>query len=68
MARDICRRLAALEARRHVGPPKFEFWVNKGDGYLRNKDGTTMTRDAFDAAFPNAIKIKLDIFDKLIRN
>ncbi len=33
-----------------------------GDGYLRNKDGVTMTRDAFDAAFPNARKVKLNIF------
>jgi hypothetical protein len=61
MARKIQRRLAALEARHHVATPKFEFWVDAGEGYLQKKDGTTMTRAAFDAAFPNARKIKLNI-------
>jgi hypothetical protein len=68
MVRDIPRRLATLEARHHVGPPKFECWVNAGDGYLRNNDGVTMTRDAFDAAFPNARKIKLNIFENSNRD
>jgi hypothetical protein len=68
MVRDIRHRLAALEARHHVGPPKFECWVDAGDGYLRNNDGVTMTREAFDAAFPNARKITLDIFKKSNRD
>lgn len=55
------RRLAGLEANGNIGPPKFEFWVDEGDGYLRKKDGTTMTREAFEAAFPNAIKFKLNL-------
>ena len=63
MARDIRHRLVVLEARHHVGPPKFECWVDAGDEYLRNKDGVTMTRSAFDAAFPDARKIKLNIFN-----
>jgi len=56
------RRLAKLEAKRNIGPPKFRFWLDKGDGYLRNNDGITMSRQDFDAAFPNARKFKLDIF------
>lgn len=55
------RRLTGLEANGNVGPPKFEFWVDEGDGYLRKKDGTTMTREAFEAAFPNATKFKLNL-------
>jgi len=65
---DIHRRLAALEARQHVATPKFECWVDAGDGYLRRKDGTTMTRAAFDAEFPNARKIKLNIFENSNRD
>jgi hypothetical protein len=68
MVRDIRHRLAALEARHHVGPPKFECWVDAGDGYLRNKDGATMARDAFDAAYPKARKIKLNIFENSNRD
>jgi hypothetical protein len=56
------RRLAKLEAKRDIGPPRSECWVNSGDGLLRHKDGRTMTQEAFDAAFPNAQKITLDIF------
>jgi hypothetical protein len=55
------RRLAWLEAKENISPPKFEFWLDAGDGYLRNKDGMRMTRQAFDAAFPNARKITLNI-------
>jgi len=62
MARDAHRRLAALEARNHVGARNFELWVNEGDGLLRNGAGQVMTRNAFDAAFPNARRIKLNIF------
>jgi hypothetical protein len=58
---DIHRRLAALEARHHTGTPKFNVWINKGDGLLRNRDGAAMTQEAFDAAFPNAIKFTLNI-------
>ena len=62
--KDLKRRLARLETKKCVGPSKFELWVNEGDGYLRHKDGRIMTREAFDAAFPNARKITLDIFGK----
>lgn len=62
MRRDVHRRLSTLEARHHVGKPKFEVWVDEGDGYLRNKDGATMTREVFDAAFPDARPFMLDIF------
>jgi hypothetical protein len=62
------RRLARLEAWENVGPPKFECWVDAGDGHLRHKDGRIMTREAFDAAFPNAKKITLDIFEKSNRD
>jgi hypothetical protein len=55
------RRLAGLQAKENIGPPRFEFWVDEGDGYLRKKDGTTMTREAFEAAYPNAIKFKLNL-------
>jgi hypothetical protein len=54
------RRLARLEAK-NIGPPTVEVWLDKDDGYLRKNDGTTMTRQAFDAAFPNALKMTLDI-------
>jgi hypothetical protein len=62
------RRLARLEAKENIDPPKFQLWVNEGDGCLRNKDGTIMTREAFDAAFPNARKMTLDIFEKSNRD
>jgi hypothetical protein len=62
MAGDIHRRLAKLETKDRVGKPKFEIWLNTDDGYLRNKEGMTLSREAFDAAFPNARKFTLDIF------
>jgi len=58
------RSLARLEAMQNIGSPNVEVWLEKGDGYLRKKDGTTMTRQAFDAAFPNAMKITLDISEQ----
>jgi hypothetical protein len=64
MSHDVRRRLGILETRGHVGAPKFRVWVNKGDGLLRNCTGKVMTQDAFDTAFPSAIKIKLNIFEK----
>jgi hypothetical protein len=64
MVRDIRRRIATLEARRRVGPPEFDLWVNEGDGILRNRDGRTMTADAFDAAFPDSETIRLNLFEK----
>jgi hypothetical protein len=62
------QRLTRLEAKENIGPPKFECWVNEGDGYLRSEDGRIMTREAFDAACPNARKITLDIFKKSNRD
>jgi hypothetical protein len=62
MPRDIRRRLGALEARHNVGSPKIEVWINEGDGLLRNRTGQVMTQEAFDAAFPNAKRIRLNIF------
>jgi len=62
MVRDIRRRLAALAACRRVCARKFELFINQGDGLLRNRTGQVMTREAFDAAFPNARRITLDIF------
>ena len=66
MVRDIRQRLAALEAR-HLGAPKIEVWINEGDGLLRSPTGQVMTRKTFDAAFPDARKLKLDIFEKAMR-
>jgi hypothetical protein len=62
MARDIHRRLAALETRHHVAKPKFEMWLNRGDGLLHGPEGEVMTQAAFNAAFPNARRITLSIF------
>jgi hypothetical protein len=62
------RRLARLEAKENIDPPKFQLWVNEGDGCLRNKDGAIMTREAFDVAFTNARKFTLDIFENLNRD
>jgi hypothetical protein len=62
MARDIHRRLTRLETRDRVGKPKYEFWLSAGDGLVRNHGGITMTQEAFDQAFPNAINFTLDIF------
>ena len=62
------RRLAQLEAKENIGPPRFEVWVNAGDGYLRNQAGMTMTREAFDAAFPDARKVTLNIFENSNRD
>jgi hypothetical protein len=39
-------------------------WVDGGDGILRHRDGRSMTREAFEAAFPDAKTIRLKIFDK----
>jgi hypothetical protein len=64
MKASLVKRVARLEAKENIGSPKFQLWVNEGDGYLRNKDGMTMTREAFDAAFPNATKVTLNIFQK----
>ena len=66
MSRDIRRRLTALESRRGIGAPEIEVWVNEGNGLLRNRAGDVMTREAFDAAFPNARTITLDIFNKRV--
>ena len=63
MTRDICRRLTALEVRGGVGAPKIEVWVNEGNELLRNRAGDVMKREAFDAAFPNARKFKLNVFE-----
>jgi hypothetical protein len=68
MIRDVHRRLSALEARRGAGAPKIDIWVNEGNGLLHNRAGDVMTREAFDAAFPNARKIKLNIFDTTNRD
>lgn len=62
MRRNFHHRLARLEAKENIGPPKYEFWVSAGDGLVRNRDGRTMTQEAFDAAFPNARNFTLDIF------
>jgi CO dehydrogenase/acetyl-CoA synthase delta subunit len=64
MARDIHRRVAALEARHTVGRPEVEMWINEGDGLMRSRTGKVTTREAFEAAFPNARRFTLDIFDK----
>jgi hypothetical protein len=62
MPRDIHRRVAALEARHNVSSPKFEVWINEGDGLLRGPTGQVMTQEAFNAEFPNARRFTLDIF------
>jgi hypothetical protein len=62
MALDIRRRIAALESRYHVGKPKIAMWLSEGDGLVRGPEGEMMTREAFDAAFPNVKRITLDIF------
>ena len=59
MRRDIHCRLAALEALHQAGTPKVDIWINEGDGLVRNRDGAVMTQEAFDAAFPKAVKITL---------
>jgi hypothetical protein len=65
MARDIFRRLTALE-RHRVGTPKVEVkvevWINEGDGIVRHRSGRVMTKEAFDAAFPHARHISLNLF------
>jgi hypothetical protein len=71
MRKDILRRLAALEARHNVRMPVFDLWIDEGDGLLRqstgeDSTGQVMTREAFNAAFPDAKKIRLNIFDKQI--
>jgi hypothetical protein len=64
------RRLAKLEAaKENFGPPEFEeVWVDAGDGYLRNQAGMTMTREAFDMAFPDAIKLTMNLFENSNRD
>jgi hypothetical protein len=62
--RDIARRIESMEAERHDCKPQCETWVDGGDGLLRTRSGKVMTREAFDATFPNARKIKLNIFDR----
>jgi hypothetical protein len=62
MALDIHRRLARLETKKHVGKPRIELWINDGHGLLHNPSGQVLTREAFDAAFPNARKFTLNIF------
>jgi hypothetical protein len=44
-----------------------ELWIDEGDGILRHRDGRSMTREAFEAAFPDAETIRLKIFDRDIR-
>jgi hypothetical protein len=68
MTRDIDRRLTGLEVRRGTSAPKSEVWVNEGNGLLRNRAGNVMTQQAFEAAFPNARKIKLNVFDNSNRD
>jgi hypothetical protein len=60
MGRDLHGRLAALEAKRHPITTRFETWLDKGDGLLRNGD-RVMTREAFRAAFPDAMRIRLNL-------
>jgi hypothetical protein len=38
-----------------------QVWLNKGDGFVRSPMGKVMTQEAFDAAFPNARHITLNI-------
>ncbi len=58
------RRLTQLEVKKNISPPKYRLWVSDAaGGLLRNSDGRTMTREAFDKAFPNAKKFRLNIFD-----
>jgi hypothetical protein len=45
-------------------PPIYECWVNEGDGIVRHRDGRSMTREAFEAAFPDAETFTLNLFDK----
>lgn len=46
MARDILRRLAVLEDRHCVGPPKVKIWINDGNGIVRDRSGREMTKEA----------------------
>jgi len=54
MARDVHRRLIALEAQRDVSATKFELWATDRDALVRYSAGDVMTQEAFDAAFANA--------------
>jgi hypothetical protein len=60
MRRDLHGRLAALEAKHHPVETRIETWLDEGDGLLRN-GGRVMTREAFRAAFPHAMRVSLNI-------
>jgi hypothetical protein len=58
------RRLAALESRENIGAPNVEIWIDEGDRYVHRPTNRMMTSDDFKAAFPNAERITLNIFEK----
>ena len=62
--RSFKNRIAKLEKKAHIDEPICETWVDEGDGVLRGPSGQTMTHAEFDAAFPDAEEITLNIFDK----
>ena len=58
------RRLAALESQGKIGPPKVEIWINDGNKHVHPPTGRVLTHEAFNAAFPNAKRFTLNIFEK----
>ena len=65
MRRDFQRRLAKLEARSNGGPPPgFEVWIDDGSGLLCSGEGDTMTKEAYDAAYPDSIPVTVSMGDK----
>jgi hypothetical protein len=68
MKNRMHRRLAALEDPGQISPPKVEIWINHGNGHVHHPTGRAMTHEAFKAAFPNARRFTLDIFQKGLRD
>lgn len=51
-----------LDGRHGFNAPRVEVWVKEGDGIVRHRSGRVMTKEAFDAAFPHARHITLNLF------
>jgi hypothetical protein len=62
------RRLVALESRGKIGPPKVEIWINEGDRLVHPRTRRVLTHQAFKAAFSNAKRFTLNIFEKRSRD
>jgi hypothetical protein len=64
MRNRMHRRLAALETQGQIRTPNIEIWINDGDRHVHHPTGRAMTHEAFQAAFPNARRFTLDIFEE----